>query len=105
MRKIDEVSKVVYRILCEDLKARDDDTYLYLEVCKHFNADALGMPFGQVLSSLKRSNIPPFETVRRARQKNQELHPELSASEEVKKARDKTRKKYRDYAVNGCSQL
>lgn len=98
MNKIDYVSKLVYQSLCDDEKARDDDIYLYFKICKHFNAEALGKPFGQVLSSLKDYNLPPFETVRRARQKNQELHPELSASEEVKKIRDKTRKKYRAYA-------
>lgn len=98
MHKIDDVSKIVYRILCDDLKARDDDTYLYLEVCKHFNAKALTMPFGQVLSSMGDLGVPPFETVRRTRQKSQELYPELSASEEVKKQRDKTRKKYTEYA-------
>ena len=98
MSKIDEVSKVVYRLLCEDAKARDDDVYLYLRVCKHFDAEALNEPFGRVLSSLRDYYLPPFETVRRSRQKNQQLHPELSASEEIKKIRDKTRKKYRAYA-------
>ena len=98
MSKIDEVSKVVYRLLCEDAKTRDDDVYLYLQVCKHFDAEALSEPFGRVLSSLRDYNLPPFETVRRSRQKNQELHPELSASEEVKKIRDKKKKEYRAYA-------
>lgn len=98
MNKIDDVSKIVYQFLCEDEKARDDDIYLYFKVCKHFNAEALKKPFGQVLSSMNELGIPPFETVRRTRQKNQEHHPELSASEEVKKKRDKTRKKYTDYA-------
>ncbi len=102
MAKIDEVSKVVYRILCEDAKARDDDMYLYLQVCKHFDAEALSEPFCQVLSSLRDYNLPPFETVRRSRQKNQELHPELSASEEVKKARENKKKEYRDYARGGA---
>jgi hypothetical protein len=101
MSKIDYVSKLVYRILEEDVKARDDDVYLYLKVCEHFDAEALKVPFGQVLSSLRDYNLPPFETVRRARQKNQEHHPELSASEEVKKAREKKKKEYRDYAING----
>ena len=98
MNNIDYVSNLVYKILCEDSKARDDDTYLYLEVCNHFNADALDKPFGQVLSCLKDYNLPHFETVRRTRQRNQEYHPELSASEEVKKKRDKARKKYTEYA-------
>ena len=98
MKNIDYVSDLVYQILCEDLRARDDDVYLYIKICNHFNADALDKPFGQVLSCLKDYNLPPFETVRRSRQKNQEYHPELSASEEVKKLRDKTRKKYTEYA-------
>lgn len=98
MSKIDYVSKLVYRLLCEDARTRDDDVYLYLQVCKHFDAEALNKPFGQVLSSLKDYNLPPFETVRRARQKNQEHHPELSASEEVKKVRDRKKKEYRNYA-------
>lgn len=98
MKNIDYISQLVYQMLCEDLRARDDDVYLYIKVCKHFNADALDKPFGQVLSCLKGYNLPPFETVRRTRQRNQELHPELSASEEVKKLRDKGRKKYTEYA-------
>lgn len=98
MKNIDYISQLVYQMLCEDLRARDDDTYLYLEVCKRIDAEALNKPFGQVLSTLKTSKLPPFETVRRTRQKAQEHHPELSASEEVKKLRDKTRKKYTEYA-------
>lgn len=98
MSNLDYVSKLVHRILEEDARARDDDIYLYLQVCKHCDAEALKLPFGQVLSSMNDLNIPPFETVRRTRQKNQEQYPELSASEEVKKIRGKTKKKYRDYA-------
>ena len=98
MKNIDYVSDLVYQILCEDVRARDDDTYLYLEVCKRIDAEALEKPFGQVLSTLKTSNLPHFETVRRARQKAQEHHPELSASEEVKKRRDRARKKYTEFA-------
>ena len=98
MNKIDFVSKLVYKFLCEDEKARDDDIYLYFKVCKHFNASALEKPFGQVLSSMNELGIPPFETVRRSRQRNQALYPGLSPSEEVKKKRDKAKKKYREYA-------
>ena len=99
--KIDYVSKCVKRILEEDARARDDDTYLYLQVCKHFDAKALEEPFGQVLCALHRYNLPPFETVRRTRQKTQEKFPELAPSEDVKKARESKRKEYRDYALNG----
>ena len=93
-----QISKLVKQILTEDTTARNSDTFLYLQVCHHLNPSALEQPFWKVLSSLKHHNLPPFETVRRTRQKIQAECPELSGVDEVEVARAELETEYRDFA-------
>lgn len=98
MDNLKRVSELVKQILTEDATARNSDTFLYLQVCHHLNPSALEQPFWKVLSSLKSYNLPPFETVRRTRQRAQEKHPELAGTDEVEAARAELEEKYREFA-------
>lgn len=101
MNQLQQTSKLVKQILIEDEHARSSDMYLYLKVCKRLNPSALFKPFMAVVAHLKDHNLPPFETVRRARQKIQEKCPELSAVDEVENARAELETEYREFARGG----
>ena len=98
MRNIKEVSKLVKKILMEEPKARDSFCDLYYRVCLAKNTKALGMPFAQVLMNLRELNLPPFESVRRAKQKVQAAHPELRSTPEVEEQMILNEEIVRDYA-------
>lgn len=93
-----ELTKVVEAVLEQSEKARCSDGYLYYKVCSRANSDALQMPFGYVLLSMKELKIPQFESVRRCRQKIQASRPDLCAVDEVEGYRIINERKYRKYA-------
>lgn len=83
---------LVKAILEQYPKARNSDSFLYLKVLGVL-ADKEGMDMGRIpvttfLLNMSAWNFPPFESVRRARQKLQRQFPELSASKEVQECRD-----------------
>ena len=86
MKNIKQTSKLVLQILQEMPDTRNSDDALYLEVCKRINPKAALLPFFYVMASRKTYGFPPFESVRRSRQKIQNEHPEL-VSEAVKEYR------------------
>lgn len=98
MQDLKSTAMIVKQILIEDEYARSSDMYLYLQVCKRLNPSALFKPFMAVVARLKDHNLPPFETVRRARQKIQAKCPELSAVDEVEDARAELETEYRNFA-------
>ena len=75
--KAKDLTKIVKRVLQENQDARDSDFRLVCWVYYYINPDVLGMPFSKVMWNHNELNIPPFETVRRTRQKLQHDHPEL----------------------------
>ena len=77
---------------------RSSDDRLYYEVCKVRCKPCLQVPFGIVIANRSTYNIPPFESVRRSRQKIQEHHPELAAVPDVEAMREVNEGIYRDYA-------
>lgn len=77
---------------------RNSDSKLYVKVCEKIAPEAIGKPFWYVLGNLKEWNLPGFETVRRARQKLQVLHPELAACSDVESGRMVREEEFRDYA-------
>lgn len=72
---------------------RDSDTRLYLECIELIHPGASKQPIRLVLND---DRYPPFETVRRARQKLQETCPELRGSEWVQKHRAELEAEYRE---------
>lgn len=93
---------LVERILEEDEHARNSDNYLYYIVCKTrleakgLSADAVSLE--KALLQQDEYGLPPFESVRRSRQKLQAQKPELSASTEVREMRRHRIKDYKNFA-------
>ena len=101
MNEIRRTSKIVKEILTESEAARNSDTALYIKVCEKLNPSVLWQPFLDVVVTLKENGLPPFETVRRTRQKIQAEHPELAGSERVSAFREELEKDFREYAMKG----
>ena len=95
-KELANVTIIVKSILKTDLEARDNDDYLYCKVCERFNAVSVNEPFSKVLLNRKDLGYPPFETVRRSRQKLQETYPELAGSN--KRQRLQNTGAYKSYA-------
>lgn len=103
MNNLKEVSKIVKAILEEDNQARNSDSYLYLKVLDYIaHRDGIflaGMPVPYFLENMKSLGFPPFESVRRSRQKIQAEFPELAASRKVKAMRDEQEMEYWAFAT------
>ena len=98
MKCINSTSDLVKEILEEVPDARNSDMLLYYMVCYKKNITTLGEPFGYVIMNLKSLKLPPFESVRRSRQKIQAAYPELAGTEEVEAQRMVNEQIVFDYA-------
>lgn len=98
MKKIRRTSDIVKDILENIPDTRNSDDKLYFQVCKRINPDALNKPFYMVVLHRKEHSFPPFESVRRARQKLQASYPELCGSDEVEAERKVNEELVRKYA-------
>lgn len=106
MIELKTVTERVRSILERDEKCRNSDSFLYLqvltEVGKEKGIDIEKMTIPYFFQNLHGAGMPPFESVRRARQKIQAAHPELAACERVKGYRAENETEYRAFAVGGC---
>lgn len=98
-----KTSALVESILKRDRKARNSDSYLYLKVLCSIAKDRNDIEIENVtiinfLLNMTDWGFPPFESVRRARQKLQRKYPELSGNEAVTEARTKNENIYREFA-------
>ena len=100
--KLKSMEALVKEILEVDEESRNDDDYLYLKVC-----DCISFEKGCSLSlfdsryflmNKRKLGYPPFETVRRSRQKMQRAFPELRANKKVADFRKENEKAFREYA-------
>ena len=97
---------LVQYILENDERARNSDSYLYMKVLSvvaernGINLDKISVPF--FLAYLQGKEFPPFETVRRNRQKLQREYPELQANKVVKEYRAENENVHREYARSGA---
>ena len=102
MENIVRTSELVKKILEEDKQCRNSDSFLYLKVLtvlgKRKGIDIESMSITYFLMNLHGSGFPGFETVRRARQKVQQHHPELAACDKVEGFRDENEWAFREYA-------
>lgn len=102
MNDLKNTTKLVKAILEQDERARNSDSFLYLRVIeiiadnKGINLYGISIPV--FLLSMKENGFPPFESVRRTRQKIQEHHPELAACDKVKDLRMIEESNFRQYA-------
>lgn len=98
MKDLLTIKEIVIDILISDKRARDDDMYLYLQVCRECNPNAEHMNFGFVLENMAVLQIPRFESVRRARQRAQAVHPDLRAEGAAADARREREKDFYKFA-------
>ena len=98
MHNIKQTSAIVKQILKAVPETRNSDDLLYIQVCSRMNDKALTMPFCQVLGMRKQLGLPPFESVRRTRQKIQSTHPELAGADEVEGKRKLNEEIVKEYA-------
>lgn len=102
MKKLKCTRALVKTILEEDPQARNSDSYLYLQVlnriAKQNSVNLQNISVIEFLAMLPVSVFPPFESVRRSRQKVQEKFPELCACEKVSAYRAEQEEVYREFA-------
>lgn len=96
-------TRIVKKLLEDDPKTRNSDSYLYLKVLgvveREKNTNVNHVTVKTFLANMISWGFPPFESVRRARQKLQRANPELAASAEVQAARKENEEVVREYAV------
>ena len=80
------VKDAVMVVLKTNPEARDSDWVCISEVM-NFYVDVEKYTFGAICEKGKEGTIPTFETIRRWRQKFQEMYPELRGTERVRKFR------------------
>jgi hypothetical protein len=95
-----EVKALVKEVLEENEKARNSDSILYLQICYMLNPSVARLPFGEVIARLDGYGLPPFESVRRARQKLQAERPDLRPNDEVALFRAENETAYKEFATN-----
>lgn len=104
MNDLKTTTALVKSILKQDKQCRNSDSFLYLKVlsavAKHKGIDLEKMTVPYFLTNLHGAGLPPFESVRRTRQKLQAAHPELAACEAVEGFRAENEQEYRAFA--GC---
>ncbi len=103
MNDLKNTTALVKSILEQDEQCRNSDSFLYLKVLtvlgkqKGIGIDNMSVPY--FLMHMQGTAFPGFETVRRTRQKLQQHHPELAASETVEGFRMDNEKEFRAYAM------
>ena len=105
MQRMKNTTTLVKAILEQDKRCRNCDSLLYLKVLRivgdQKGIDIMHMPVPYFLIQMHGTAFPPFESVRRARQKIQEKCPELAASEAVREHRLKNEEAVRAYVLGG----
>lgn len=101
LQELKQTKKIVEMLLRTEPFTRNSDSVLYLrvlqEVAKTKNQDVkmvMQMPVSVFLINQKALGFPPFESVRRARQKVQQEYPDLKACEKVESERQNNIKHY-----------
>lgn len=100
--ELKNTSELVKAVLKLHPQARNSDNYLYYTICKiigrrnGIDIDSMSMP--RFFFNLKDYGFPPFETVRRTRQKLQASYPELAGDSNVEGQRILNEEAFKDYA-------
>lgn len=108
MSRLQNTKALVKSILENDRQARNSDSYLYLKILKRISdergTDFQNIPVTDFLVNMDALGVPPFESVRRSRQKVQAEFPYLAADDEIQVFRAENEQIYRDFAVtNGVA--
>lgn len=103
-KNLQRLKGIVYEILKTDKRTRSSDSLLYLRVLERVAKDTESpdMPFSMTvayfLTHMQEHGYPPFESVRRARQKAQAEFPELKACDKVEEMRKENEKEFREFS-------
>lgn len=97
MKELKKTSYIVLKLLKEDELTRKDDNYLIKRVNDTIIPGSSEMTLNQVLGLITQKQLPCFESIRRARQKMQELHPELNDIDTATHRADKE-EEYKEFA-------
>lgn len=98
MKNIKRTQDLVKYFLETHPETRNSDDLLYFKICEYLNKGCLHLSFATVLLNRNRFNLPPFESVRRSRQKLQAAFPELAGTDEVEAQREVNEQIVFDYA-------
>jgi hypothetical protein len=101
MKELKTIKALVQNILEKSEKARNNDNYLYLMVCETIAKGRCDLSKVSVVNfflSLSDTGFPPFESVRRSRQKVQAECPWLAPSKAVEELRAENEEAYREFA-------
>lgn len=103
MKDLKTITKLVKAILEEDEITRNSDSWLYLKVIEHIakekDINLYGISVPWFLANMSVMGFPPFESVRRTRQKIQATFPELASNDKVAAMRSENEVEYKAYAV------
>lgn len=101
MENLKTITNIVRVFLENEPKTRNSDSYLYLKVLEYvskkegFALSYMTVPY--FLEHMKEYGFPPFESVRRTRQKLQQTYPELAAADSVQVMRHDKEAVYLEY--------
>lgn len=87
-----QIKKTVYKVLQEDMYARQDDNYLIMRVVQELEPNLAGTSFSYVMRNLNYKGIS-LEGITRARRKFFEENPQLKI-EKVEEARRRKEEEY-----------
>lgn len=101
MENLKTITNIV-RVFLETVpKTRNSDSYLYLKVIEYVSkveGFALShMTVSCFLEHMDEYGFPPFESVRRTRQRLQQIYPELAAADSVRAMRHEKEAMYLEY--------
>ena len=103
MKKLETIKHLVQSILKKDKQARNNDNYLYLRVLQTV-AKEKNRPHPHDITAeffflnMSDYGFPPFESVRRTRQKVQAECPWLASCKKVEELRTEQEETYREFA-------
>ena len=95
MKSLFKMEDVVRDILSWNPNTRDDDFILIYEVYRKINPLVLKLSFGEILLCHNHFGLPSFESIRRSRQKVQQNNPNLRATENTRRVRNKNEDYYK----------
>lgn len=101
MKDLKSTKALVKSILEQDEQARNSDSFLYFRLLERIDKAILTVPVHDFLLGMGLYGIPPFESVRRTRQKIQAECPWLAACDRVKEFRAENEEVYREFAREG----
>lgn len=107
MKRVDKQLRnskaIIHKILTEKPECRNSDSFLYLAVLEEYAKrdespiSLYSMSVHYFLLHMQEHGFPPFETVRRNRQKIQQEYPELAPCKKIAGYRRLNEKRVRAY--------